>query len=304
MTGTARRSRRKAGTIPGTRSPEGRFRSTNVCSVIDESLGPFPNPASFLPCAASLPGSSPRTRRTRVRDPDATDQMSHRGPDGAGVFVEGVIGLGHRRLSIIDLGGGAQPFQSEDGRHVPSLQRRSLQFQGGREALESKGRRFRTQRHRSHLQAYQEWGTDCLARFNGMFGFALWDRHAQKHWIVRDRMGVKRSTTGPMASVSPPPRKTARSSPSEWWRGHSTKASSTRISASVTSPSPHPVPGIRKLEPGTFPKCPWTAEADHLLGLCDRGPKEDSPGLREEFFDLLVDCTKACTVSDVPIGVS
>lgn len=237
---------------------------------------------------------------------DATDQMAHRGPDGAGLFLEGMIGLGHRRLSIIDLEGGVQPFQSEDGRYVLVYNGEVYNFAEIRETLEAKGRRFRTHSDTEViLQAFAEWGTDCLARFNGMFGFALWDRLAEKLWIVRDRMGVK---------------------PVYYWTDGVSFAAASEIrplfalgvlkkelDESVIDaylslgyvPGPRTMfSGIHKLEPGTFLEVSVAGlEQRTYWDFASVEQRENSPELAEEFLDLLVDCTKACTVSDVPIGV-
>jgi asparagine synthase (glutamine-hydrolysing) len=243
-------------------------------------------------------------RESAVRD--ATDQMAHRGPDGSGVFLEGSIGLGHRRLSIIDLGGGTQPFHGEDGRHVLVYNGEVYNFKEIRETLEAKGRRFRTHSDTEViLQAYEEWGTDCLARFNGMFGFALWDRRAEKLWIVRDRMGVKpvyywtdgvsfaaASEIRPLLSIGVLPRELDESVIDAY------------LSLGYV-PGPRTLfRGIRKLEPGTFLEVSATGlKQATYWDFAAVEEREDSPALRDEFFDLLVDCTKACTVSDVPIGV-
>ncbi len=121
-----------------------------------------------------------------------TDAIAHRGPDGAGVWTAPGVGLGHRRLSIIDLGGGAQPMLTEDESLAVTFNGEIYNFAAVRRELESKGHRFRTDSDTEViLHGYRQWGEECVKRFDGMFAFALFDRHAQALWLVRDRLGVK-----------------------------------------------------------------------------------------------------------------
>lgn len=122
-----------------------------------------------------------------------TDAIAHRGPDGEGHWIEGPIGLGHRRLAIIDLSpAGAQPMQTADGRFVISYNGEIYNFRQLRDELESKGYKF-TSRSDTEvlLQAIAAWGLDALQRFNGMFAFALWDRRERRLTLARDRYGIK-----------------------------------------------------------------------------------------------------------------
>lgn len=123
---------------------------------------------------------------------EATNSMSHRGPDGWGIHVDGHVGLGHRRLSIIDLESGRQPMANQSGSLVVVFNGEIFNFVEIRETLSAKGYRFRTQSDTEViLHAYEEWGTQCVSRFNGMFAFLLWDVVRQSLWIVRDRLGIK-----------------------------------------------------------------------------------------------------------------
>ena len=121
-----------------------------------------------------------------------TDCLAHRGPDGSGQYVgEGVV-LGHRRLSIIDLATGDQPFVSADRRLALIYNGELYNYLEIRTELKALGRTFRTESDTEViLQAYEEWGTDCLARFNGMWAFALWDSRSQALFCARDRLGEK-----------------------------------------------------------------------------------------------------------------
>jgi asparagine synthase (glutamine-hydrolysing) len=122
-----------------------------------------------------------------------TDAIAHRGPDGEGHWREGPVGLGHRRLAIIDLSpAGRQPMLDENGAAVLVFNGEIYNFRELRAELERFGRRFRSQSDSEVLlQAYREWGPDCLDRLNGMFAFAIWDRPAQQLLLARDRYGVK-----------------------------------------------------------------------------------------------------------------
>jgi asparagine synthase (glutamine-hydrolysing) len=121
-----------------------------------------------------------------------TDALAHRGPDGSGVWTAPGVGLGHRRLSIIDLGGGAQPMLTEDETLAVSFNGEIYNFAAVRAELEDKGHRFRTGSDTEViLHGYRQWGEQCVQHFDGMFAFALFDRHAQSLWLVRDRLGVK-----------------------------------------------------------------------------------------------------------------
>lgn len=118
--------------------------------------------------------------------------LSHRGPDGSGSYVWGEIGLGHRRLSIIDLGGGTQPITNEDGTLQLIFNGEIYNFIELREELEGKGHRFKTRSDTEVIvHAYEQWGFDCVTRFNGMFAFALWDGNAKRLFLARDHLGVK-----------------------------------------------------------------------------------------------------------------
>lgn len=121
-----------------------------------------------------------------------TDVLAHRGPDGAGVWTAPGVGLGHRRLSIIDLATGDQPMTSEDGRLVTVFNGEIYNFRELRTELESLGAVFRTASDTEViLHGWRRWGLACLDRFDGMFAFALYDADRSTLFLVRDRLGVK-----------------------------------------------------------------------------------------------------------------
>lgn len=121
-----------------------------------------------------------------------TDAIEHRGPDGSGVWTAPGVGLGHRRLSIIDLGGGAQPMLSDDGQIAVTFNGEIYNFQDLRRQLELAGYAFRTDSDTEViLHSWRHWGPECLSYFHGMFAFALYDASNRLLFMARDRLGVK-----------------------------------------------------------------------------------------------------------------
>ena len=121
-----------------------------------------------------------------------TDSQRHRGPDQGGVHLEPGIGLGHRRLSIIDLGGGQQPLFNEDHSVAVVYNGEIYNYLSLMRELQQFGHSFRTHCDTEVIvHAWEQWGERCVERFRGMFAFALWDRRQQTLFLARDRLGVK-----------------------------------------------------------------------------------------------------------------
>lgn len=122
-----------------------------------------------------------------------TDAIAHRGPDGEGHYNDGPLGLGHRRLAILDLSpAGHQPMMLSDGSLILTYNGEIYNFQELRLQLESLGHQFRSRTDSEVvLHAYAQWGVECVSRFNGMFAFALWDRDKRQLFLARDRYGIK-----------------------------------------------------------------------------------------------------------------
>ena len=121
-----------------------------------------------------------------------TSVVAHRGPDAAGYFVGPGIGLGHRRLSIIDLSTGDQPLANEDRTVWVVFNGEIYNFAEIRTELESFGHQFRTHTDTEVIvHAYEQWGDSAVDRFRGMFAYALWDERKRRLLLVRDRLGVK-----------------------------------------------------------------------------------------------------------------
>ncbi len=122
-----------------------------------------------------------------------SEQLIHRGPDGVGTVIRGCVGLVHRRLAIIDLTDeGLQPMTNEDGTLWLVYNGEIYNYVELREELIGKGHHFHSQSDTEViLHSYEEWGTGCLQRFNGMWAFALWDERTQQLFCARDRFGIK-----------------------------------------------------------------------------------------------------------------
>lgn len=121
-----------------------------------------------------------------------TTALAHRGPDGEGFHVEPGIGLGHRRLVIIDPKGGEQPMANEDGSVIVVFNGMIYNFHELTADLQHRGHRLRTRCDTETIvHAWEQWGTACLNRLDGMFAFALWDRRQRTLFLARDRMGKK-----------------------------------------------------------------------------------------------------------------
>ena len=121
-----------------------------------------------------------------------TATLGHRGPDDEGYYVDGPVALGHRRLQIIDLATGRQPIANETGTVQAILNGEIYNYRRLAAMLRERGHRFATSSDTEVIvHAWEEFGEDCLAHFNGMFSFVLWDAERQTLFAARDRMGEK-----------------------------------------------------------------------------------------------------------------
>jgi asparagine synthase (glutamine-hydrolysing) len=118
--------------------------------------------------------------------------IAHRGPDDEGIYLDGCIGLGNRRLSIIDLPGGKQPISNEDGSIWVVYNGEIYNHRQLRRELEGQGHVFHTHSDTEVIvHLYEELGDRCVERISGMFAFALWDVRQQRLLLARDRIGQK-----------------------------------------------------------------------------------------------------------------
>src|SRR5882724_9006228 len=120
------------------------------------------------------------------------DVITHRGPDDEGLFIDGPIGLGHRRLSIVDVASGHQPMTNEDASLHITYNGEIYNHADFRSTLEARGHTYQTHCDtETILHLYEEYGENCVTHLRGMFAFAIWDQHKRELFIARDRLGVK-----------------------------------------------------------------------------------------------------------------
>ena len=236
-----------------------------------------------------------------------TDCLAHRGPDGSGQYVgEGVV-LGHRRLSIIDLATGDQPFISADRRLALVYNGELYNYLEIRTELKALGRTFRTESDTEViLQAYEEWGTDCLARFNGMWAFALWDSRNRSLFCARDRLGEKpffyAERSGAFTFGSEIKALFAAGQPRE--------VDEEMLDAILCFgylPAPYTTyQGVRKLPPGASWSRPQDVSRCAVIGRCLHSPpkalRTDTARINAQFAELFADSVRLRMRSDVPVG--
>ena len=237
----------------------------------------------------------------------ATDLMSHRGPDDSGYFVSRNIGLGHRRLSIIDLSSGHQPMMNEDGRIYTVYNGEIYNFSEIRQDLILKGHTFVTNCDTEVIvHGYEEWGIECVQRFNGMFAFVIWDSREKRLWVVRDRLGVK---------------------PLYYYRDDDVFVCSSEIKPILDTgfikprmnenvldaylsvgyvPGPETMfKGIHKVLPGHYLSIEGQSLTDHEYWDFSLVPETDI-GIKhaiEQVEELIIDSVQKRLMSDVPLGV-
>jgi len=247
---------------------------------------------------------------TRMRD-----VMSHRGPDGAGIFVSGDrrLGFGHRRLAIIDLSEkAAQPMTNEDSTLWVIFNGEIYNHAEIRAELEGLGgHRWKTDHSDTEviLHAFEQWGIDCVHKFRGMFAIALWDAKQRQLWLIRDRIGVK-----PLYYSIHHGRITFASEikalleDDEQERAVNEEALYYYLSFNAT-PAPHTLfSGIQKLAPGTWLRVSADGHVqesrywdvwDHTQPLTNASEAE----IAERILSELRTSVKLRKISDVPVGV-
>ncbi len=233
--------------------------------------------------------------------------MVHRGPDGDGIFVNHHIGLGHRRLSIIDLSTGDQPMSSSDGQVTIAFNGEIYNFLELKEDLQSRGYSFSTKSDtETIIYAYMEWGEEFVKKLRGMFAIALWDNRLKKLLLVRDRVGKK---------------------PLYYFYDGKTVAFASELKAILTVPGisreldygaldayfsfgyvPSPLSifkHIRKLEPAHYAVCSSnglkiTEYWDLNMDDCDKTISEEDAV--QELTAIFDESVKLRLISDVPLG--
>lgn len=235
-----------------------------------------------------------------------TASLGHRGPDETGLWTDGEVALGNRRLRVIDPEGGHQPMANEDDTVRVVFNGEIYNHADLRGQLASKGHRFRTRSDTEVIvHAYEEWGDACVERFNGMFAFALWDGRGRRMLLARDRLGIK-----PLYVRSGPEGLTFGSElkavvlapwvPIEW-----DLAAVDDFLTYEYVPAPLSiVAGVRKLPPATIATCgqdePYTERS--YWGL-EAEPEGIDPGAAPRLLrDHLAAAVTRRRVADVPLG--
>ena len=247
----------------------------------------------------------PVERETIVR---MARSIAHRGPDDEGFFVAGPVGLGFRRLSIIDLAGGHQPMSDAEETVWIIFNGEIYNYKELRAELQSKGHRFRTNSDTEVIiHGYKQWGTDVFNYLNGMFGLAIWDVPNQRLVVARDAMGIKliyyKINNGKLTFGSEIRAVLA---------AEDSKPEVDPIALKLFlqfryTPSPLTIfQGIRKLAPGTLlvvekGKCReerWY----NFTPVPFSGPKEETEAARE-LLELYKGAVRRHLLSDVPVGI-
>ena len=240
------------------------------------------------------------------------DALHHRGPDDAGIFIDGRVGLGHRRLSIIDLSTGVQPIHNEDSSCWIIFNGEIYNYRALRQELEEAGHQFYTNTDTEILvHLYEQDGEQMLQKLNGMFAFAIWDRPQQRLFLARDRLGKKPLywTLNATAFLFGSELKALLCHPSV-----SREIDLFSLSKYLTYeyvPAPHTmIAGVQKLKPGHFLTYSTQTHELRIKKYWDIPIAEDSIAYMseesyvEELLQLLRESVRMRLLSsDVPVGI-
>ena len=237
-----------------------------------------------------------------------TGSLVHRGPDDEGFYLDGPVGLGFRRLSIIDLEGGHQPMSDQEESVWVVFNGEIYNFPELKQQLETLGHKFRTECDTEVIvHGYKQWGDQVLNRLNGMFGLAIWDARKKRLVLVRDPFGIKlvyyRVDKGRLyfgseiRAVAASVNETADVDP----------VSLNLFLRYRYTPSPYTIyRGVRKLAPGTMLVCengtyevhPW-----YRFKPTPFSPVKSVGEAQEELLELYRQSMKRHLLSDVPLGL-
>jgi asparagine synthase (glutamine-hydrolysing) len=251
-----------------------------------------------------------RDRQTPV-NPDLlqamTDMVRHRGPDGEGLHIVPGLGLGHRRLAIIDPATGQQPMMDAETGNIIVYNGEVFNYVEIRAELAAAGHRFRTDSDTEViLKAYAQWGERCLDRFNGMWAFAIWDDSHKRLFLARDRLGIK-----PLHYCVDAERIVfASEMKSLFAAGVPRMPDTSLLDVYLTFgyiPAPHSFfSGVRKLLPGQYLITDGARTEIRrywdLPAVAEGDMRRDAPAVQEEFAHLLGDAVRISMRSDVPFG--
>ncbi len=250
------------------------------------------------------PASAPITQRM-------AEALAHRGPDGNGLFVQGPVGLGHRRLAIIDpTPSGRQPMCTEDGGLVLVYNGEIYNFLELRLELEARGAQFRSKTDTEVLlRAYEAWGADCVERLNGMFAFAIWDRRAETLFLARDRYGIKPLYYATLGSaflfaseikgiLEYPcfPRRVCHAALSEYFAFQNILSDLTLFDGVKLLPSGHTLTVKLGKRPAPRPSAYWDYRFD------GDGFRLSEQAAQDELYHLFQQAVNRQLISDVPLG--
>jgi asparagine synthase (glutamine-hydrolysing) len=240
-----------------------------------------------------------------------TDTLAHRGPDGHGLWHTDAVTLGHRRLSILDLSEtGKQPMSYGDGRYWITFNGEIYNFLEIQRALEQRGHVFRGSSDTEViLAAYAEWGAESVARFNGMWAFAIWDTKERTLFLSRDRMGKKPlyyarlagdrfAFASEMKALFPLLPEVKPSRDFEWMKNNLFAYEATRkclIEGIERFPAGH----SGTLRDGKLTLTRYWNTLDHLVVVPDRYEEQV-----ERFRELFIDACRIRMRADVPIGTA
>ena len=241
-----------------------------------------------------------------------TERLAHRGPDAQGLAALGPLVLGHRRLSVIDTAeSNNQPLFDQSGELTIAFNGEIYNYRELRRELEGSGAVFRTRGDTEViLEAYRHWGLDCLARFNGMFAFGLWDRPRRRLLLARDRVGEKplfyaRQSAGGLAFASEP--RALRACPGV---GNAVDPIGLAhyLTLNYTLGEHTLIKGMRRLSPGHYllieEGCEPVEQRYWNLSKCfiEKRHFASEQAAEEELRALVDDAVRLRLVADVPLG--
>jgi asparagine synthase (glutamine-hydrolysing) len=236
-----------------------------------------------------------------------TDMVRHRGPDGEGLHIAPGLGLGHRRLAIIDPAAGQQPMMDAETRNIIVYNGEVFNYLEIRAELIAAGHRFRTDSDTEViLKAYAQWGERCLDRFNGMWAFAIWDDSRSRLFLARDRLGIK-----PLHYCVDAERILFASEMKSLFAAGVPRLPDTSLLDVYLTfgyiPAPHSFfSGVRKLPPGHYLIADGKRTDIHrywdLPAIAEGDMRRDALAVHEEFAHLLGDAVRISMRSDVPFG--
>jgi len=245
-----------------------------------------------------------------------TDEIIHRGPDDCGHYFNEQIGLGHRRLSIIDLSkNGHQPMSNEDGNVWIVYNGEIYNYIELRDELKKRGHIFKSKTDTEVIiHAYEEWKYDCLGRFNGMFAFAIWNENEKELFCARDRFGIKpfyyyldelkfvfASEIKSILKEGNIQRKINNERLYDFLNYGLMDHTSETLFKDIVQLKPAHALILKKGKVKTFKY--WDLNNGHNYYLDFKDHSKSSRVLQQEFYDLFFDSVKLRLRSDVPIGV-